>query len=258
MSVITISNQKGGVGKTTTASAFAAGLKYLYPELRILAIDLDASMNLSAYMGAWEFKPSILDVFLKDIEIKDAIIQRQGIDFLPASANLARAEMLFSEAERPYILKSVIEPIRDDYDYIIIDTPPNLGAMMLMAFTASDKIIIPMSLDSFAMRGVSALKQTIDLAKKHLNSDLEIDGILLTKRKVTTRRDKNISKAMTEVSKFLDAKIYESSIRDSVVVGDAQMETKTIYEFSINHDATKDYIRFIQEFIEGGKTDEQE
>ena len=176
--VISVSNQKGGVGKTTTTCNLAAGLKK--KGFRVLVIDLDPQGNLGFSMGAdVENSATIYDVLKGEIKTQFAIQRTETTDLIPSSILLSGIELEFTNTGREYLLKEAIKPIQEFYDYILLDTPPALGILTINAFTASDTIVVPMLSDIFSLQGIAQLYETVERVKKYCNPNLTIAGILL-------------------------------------------------------------------------------
>ncbi len=182
MQTITLSNQKGGVAKTTTAHILAAGLHNR--NYKILIVDLDPQCNLSYSCGIdmMKVEHTLYDVFKGNAISKQAITSvKQGFDIVSGGLTLAGADMDFTQTGREYMLREALKEVSDDYDYCIIDTPPTLGILTVNALTASQTIIIPMTADIYAIQGLSQLQGLIKNVRKYCNPDLSIAGLLLTR-----------------------------------------------------------------------------
>lgn len=248
MQIISISNQKGGIGKTTTTQAMASGL--MQKGFKVLLIDLDPQYSLSLVSGAKLGELSIYDVLKGKENINNAIQKTDlNIDIIPATLFLAAADLEFSQTGRESLLKSAISEIKEKYDYILIDTPPALGILTVNAFTASDKILIPMEADMLSTQGLGQLINTVNLVIKHCNPKLKIDGILLTKHKQRTRLAQDFSDTIDESAKQLNSKVYKTRIRESVSIREAQANKEDILKSQPNANAQIDYINFVEEFL---------
>jgi len=181
--IISICNQKGGTGKTTTTVNLSAALAEL--NKKVLIIDADPQGNATSGVGVnkSELGASVYDILLQKCSAQDAIISNvyQNLDIIPCNINLTGAEIeLVGALSRETRLKKAIEPLRDSYDYVFIDSPPSLGLLTLNALVASDRIIVPIQCEFYALEGVSQLMNTIGLVKDGLNPGLSIEGVLLT------------------------------------------------------------------------------
>ena len=178
--VISISNQKGGVGKTTTTGAIAAG--YKIKGYKVLCIDLDPQSNLSFSSGAeTEDCPTIYEVLKEEAKASFSIQKMHSFDIISSNILLSGLELEFTHTGREYLLKEALSTVKDKYDFIFIDTPPALGILTVNAFTASDYIIIPMNADIFSLKGIVQLSETIERVKRYCNPNLKVEGIVLTK-----------------------------------------------------------------------------
>lgn len=249
MKIIAIANQKGGVSKTTTTGAFAAGLKK--KGFRVLAIDLDPQGNLSGSVGAdFETDDSIFELLKRESTCKGAIQHLDMFDIIPANIGLACAENEITKTGKELRLKEVMEEIDGQYDYVIIDTPPSLGLLTIMAFTYAQEVIIPSNASYFSAIGIVQLKDTIDNIKKYTNPNLRTVGILLTAYSPRT----NLTKTMTEttqlLSKSLNAPLFHTTIRIATAMGEAQSVQQDIFSFAPKSTVAIDYEAFIDEYLE--------
>lgn len=249
--IISISNQKGGVGKTTTTGALAAGLKK--KGFKVLAIDLDPQCNLSFSLGAdHENNATIYDVLKGDLKTSYAIQHAPVTDIIPATILLSSVELEFTNTGREYLLKEALLPVEDLYDYILIDTPPALSVLTVNAFTASDYIIVPMLSDIFSLQGIAQLYDTVDRVKKYCNTRLQIAGILLTKYNPRTLLSSEIRGTAEMIAADLSIRVFETFIRSSVAISEAQSVQSSILEYAPRNHAVEDYSLWIEELFQKG------
>lgn len=254
MKVITLSNQKGGVAKTTTCLALASGL--YQKGYSVLCCDLDPQCNLSLGTGAdvLNTKNTLYDVFKGRIDISDVIRHISlGFDLVTGGLALAGADMEFTATGREYLLKEALETVQDKYDYVVIDTPPTLGILVTNALTASNSIIIPLTADMFALQGLSQLYKLIQSVKKYSNHDLEIEGLLITRHDERTNVSKALLNKIHSVADEMGVKVFEACIRNSVVVRECQLMGVDIFKEAPKANAVQDYKAFVDEFMEGDK-----
>lgn len=250
--VIAIANQKGGVGKTTTSVNLSAGLATL--NKKVLLVDIDPQGNATSGVGIekGEIQQSIYDVLIDDLSIED-IVHKGNLDNLfvaPTTISLAGAEIeLVSIISRESRLKNALSAVKDQYDYIIIDCPPSLGLLTLNALTAADAVIIPVQCEFYALEGLSQLLSTISLVQKHLNSELIIDGVLLTMFDARTNLSTQVA---AEVKKFFDDRVYETVIPRSVRLSEAPSHGESILEYDPKSKGAEVYLQFAKEVSQHG------
>lgn len=252
MQTITLSNQKGGVAKTTTAHILAAGLHNR--NYKILIVDLDPQCNLSYSCGIdmMKVEHTLYDVFKGNAISKEAITSvKQGFDIVSGGLTLAGADMDFTQTGREYMLREALREVSDDYDYCIIDTPPTLGILTVNALTASQTIIIPMTADIYAIQGLSQLQGLIKNVRKYCNSELDIAGLLLTRYSDRTVISRDLKQYIEEAAERLETKLFQSTIREAVAVRESQLIVSDIFTESPKSKVAKDYNDFIDEFLKG-------
>lgn len=250
--IVTITNQKGGVGKTTTAHTLACGL--LQRDKKVLMVDTDPQMNLTFTAGIRpeNINADLYDLFKgKRLERADICKASAGFDIIAGSLEFTGADMEFNQMGREYLLKEILEPIKDNYDYIIIDTPPTLGVLTANALTVSDCLIVPMAADIYSLQGLSRLQKFLETAKKRTNPNLYIDGLLLTKYSPRAVINRHLKEAVEEAAKQLNTKVYKTPIREAVAVKEVQFMQSDIFKDYPTANVTQDYNEFIIEFLKG-------
>ena len=250
--IIAVANQKGGVGKTTTVGALLAGLSNM--GFKVLGIDLDPQGNLSDSCGADMYqKPTVYELLKNEVPLDEVIQTVQGIDIIPSNIMLAGAEQELSQTGKEHRLKEMISPIVGAYDYIVIDTPPSLGILTVNAFTFADEIIIPTTAGIFAANGIQQLNTTIKNVKKYCNPNISVAGILMTRFNPRANISKQIKELTEQLGHYLDVPIYETFIRNGIVVEEAQANKKDIFSYSGKATVAEDYRAFIEECLGGEK-----
>lgn len=253
MKTIAFCNQKGGVGKTTSALALASGLGK--KGLRVLLLDLDPQCNASLASGLdiLSEEGRLYDVFRGDSGVKDVIQKTKWYDIVTGGLALAAADMEFTQTGREYMLREALDDVSKDYDYCIIDTAPSLGIITVNALTASERVIIPMTPDLFSLQGLSQLNLLISRVKKYSNKDLETEGLLITLYDTTTNISKALKEQIENAAVTLGTKVFTQPIRKSVAVRESQLMRTDIFTEAPKANAAKDYEIFIEEVLNGGK-----
>lgn len=251
MEVVTLTNQKGGVAKTTTCYALGVGL--YNTGKRVLLVDMDAQSNLSFTTGVDlnNLQTSLYDVFKGKAGISEAIqhLKVAGLDIVTSGIEMAGADMEFIGIGRESLLSEQLEAIKDNYDYCIIDTPPTLGVLTMNALTASNKAIIPLYTDAYSIQGVTQLNKFITSIQKHYNSDLKVAGLLLTRYNNRTVITQLLQDNIQTAAGMLKTKVYATKIRNTVSVTESQLAREDIYTNAPTATATEDYRAFVKEFL---------
>lgn len=245
--IITVTNQKGGTGKTTTAAAMAAGISIR--GYKTLLLDLDPQGNLSYTAGAKTNGATILGVLTGEVKPHDAVQHTVAGDIIVASKALSGADAFISDTGKEYRLREALNCLRSSYDYAIIDTPPALGILTVSALTACDCVIIPAQADIYSLHGIEQLSETMMPVKKYCNPALSVDGIVLTRYSSRSVLSREIADLAGQIAKKLGTKLFKTFIRENIAVKEAQISRKTLYEYAPDANATKDYSALVDEFL---------
>ena len=247
--VVAVANQKGGVGKTTTVINLGASLAAA--EKRVLLVDFDPQTNCTSGLGmrGEGDRPSVYDVVTGGAQAAKVVLATTlpFLHLLPGAISLAGAEVeLVGETRREFVLKEALEPLRPDYDYILIDCPPSLGLLTLNALVAADEVLIPIQGEYFALEGVSELLRTLERVREELNPDLAIRGVLLTMMDERTNLGRQVSE---EIHRFFGHKVYQSRIPRNVRLAEAPSFGKPILLYDIASRGAQSYLQVAQEFL---------
>lgn len=254
--IISVANQKGGVGKTTTTVNLSTILAK--KGKKVLLIDTDPQGNATSGLGvSKDVELSVYDILIGDTEF-DETLQETAIKNLkvcPSNISLAGAEVqLVSMMSREQRLKTKLDKIKDQYDYILIDCPPSLGLVTLNAFTASDSVLIPVQCEYFALEGLGQLLNTVNLVKKHLNKNLEIEGALLTMYDARTNLSNQVVK---EVKKYFEDKVYKTVIPRNVRLSEAPSYGMPITIYDPKSKGARSYEKFAKEFLKWNELEQK-
>lgn len=243
--ITTIINQKGGVGKTSTAAALAAGLNDLGK--KTLAVDADAQGSLTFIMGA-DANRGVYEA-MTGADVSGLIIRTEQGDLLPSTPALIGADLEFTKTGREYILRDVLEHIKGKYTHIIIDCPPQLGIIAINALTAADDVIIPMGADILSLQGLGQLADTINTVKRYCNHDLKTAGLLITRFSKRAILSRDLADVIQEQAKQINAPVYQTHIREGIAVKEAQTMRTSIFKSHPKANPTQDYKTFIKEYL---------
>ena len=247
--VISLANQKGGVGKTTTSVNLGADLATMGK--KVLLIDADAQGNATSGVGIQksDIQKDIYDILVNEEPISEAIIpsKHEGLDIVPATIQLSGADSeLTPKMARETRLLNALKSVSDQYDYVLVDCPPSLGLITVNAFTASDSILIPVQTEYYALEGLSQLLNTVQLVKKHFNPDLDVEGVLLTMYDSRTKLGQQVN---DEVRKYFGDKVYDTIITRNVRLSEAPSYGLPIIDYDPNSKGSELYMQFAKEVL---------
>jgi chromosome partitioning protein len=247
--IVTLANQKGGVGKTTTAINLAAGVAVA--EFSTLLIDIDPQANSTSGLGVDVRSEgnNVYDVLINDVDPHNVIVKTEMpyLSLLPSNINLVGAEVELVDMEnREMILKNIVERVRNEYEFIFIDCPPSLGLLTLNGLVAADSVIIPVQCEYYALEGLGQLLNTINIIQKNLNPRLEIEGVLMTMFDCRLRLSNQI---VEEVKKFFGEKVFSTIISRNVRLSEAPSYGKPILLYEAVSSGSRNYMELAKEFL---------
>ncbi|MBQ3047863.1 MAG: ParA family protein [Clostridia bacterium] len=251
--IVSFANQKGGVGKTTTCINLAAYLSFM--EKRVLVVDMDPQGNATSGLGVEKTQETttLYDAISGNSALEDVIKKTaiKNLDIVPATVDLAGAEIeLVSMRSREKIVKSLLQTVEAKYDYILIDCPPSLGLLTVNALTASNSVAIPIQCEFFALEGLSQLMNTIKLVKRHLNPDIDVEGVILTMK---DNRSNLVQQVSQEIQRFFGTKVYKTAIPRSIRLAEAPSHGQPIVMYEARSKGGVAYYELAQEFLDRNK-----
>lgn len=249
--IITVANQKGGQGKSTTAAAIAYGTAAR--GYKVLAIDIDPQANLTFAMGGDWSKTGSYEVMSGKVRAKSVIQSTGGCSLIPSNFNLAAADTDLKGRSRAYGLKSALEPIAKDYDLIVIDTPPTLGTLLINALVASDEVVIPMTADIWALQGLYQLVSTINDVRDEYNHGLKVAGVLFTRHNPRTIMTRDMVEAIQESCNGLGIPVFDVYISDAIAVRESQVQQQSLFTYAPKSKPAQEYAKLIDELGFTGK-----
>ncbi|MFP4370546.1 MAG: ParA family protein [Candidatus Kapaibacterium sp.] len=252
--IISIANQKGGVGKTTTSINLSASLAA--NEFRVLLVDIDPQANASSGIGidSTRSDKTIYEVLVNGLPVNEVLLttEMKNLHLLPSHINLVGAEIeMVNVNQREKVLKKALLPIKDDYDFILIDCPPSLGLLTLNALSASDSVLIPVQCEYLAMDGLGRLLRTISIVQSHLNPELAIEGVLLTMYDARLNLSKQV---VEEIKKYFGPKVFETLISRNVRLSEAPSHGKPVLLYDALCPGSNNYLDLSQELIDRNKS----
>ena len=248
MKTIAVINQKGGVGKTTTALALGAGL--ILKGKKVLLVDLDAQGNLTFSLGGEAKGYGAMGVLQRPETVQAEIQECAGAGLIASTPALAEADKIITETGKEYRLKEALETIAAGYDYCVVDTPPALGILTVNALAACDGAVIPAQADIFSLQGIAALKGTIEAVKKYCNQSLQIMGILVTRFNGRAIIRREAAEQLETMAAQLNTKVYKAKIRECIALVEAEAVKQSIYSYAPKSNAAADYSELADEILE--------
>lgn len=248
--ILTITNQKGGVGKTTITHTLSYGLARR--GYKVLVVDLDGQCSLTRTFRIDPELPTSYDLMLKKARIKECIQPvEDNLDIIPGDPDLSAMDLELKDLGKEYRLKEVLEPVKSVYDFIILDTPPALNTITTNALTGADRVLIPCVAEVYSLDGVGRLYDTINVIRKYTNKDLIIDGMLLNEYNSRTILSREIANRYKKLAESIGTKVYTTTIRTANAMKETQTRRKDIFTYDGKSNVANDCNEFIDEFLKG-------
>lgn len=247
MKTVILLSRKGGVGKTATAHALGAGLAKR--KKRVLFIDADGQANLTLSLKGNEEGIGLYEVLSQENTLKDAMQKTDCGYLVPANEILQAADTTLNGKNRQNRLRDALRSVEKDFDYCIIDTPAALGIVTINCLVAADKVIVPLQLDIYSLQGINRLCKALEVVQKDCGSKARISGFLVTRCKPNTNLSRQLLETLEKIAKNVNARVYESKIRECNAIMEAALNQTDIYEHAPRSNAAYDYEKFVDEFI---------
>ena len=252
MEIIAVTNQKGGVGKTTTSLAMADVLKTLGK--KVLVIDTDEQCSLTKqYKAIVEDEYTSYDLFVGNCTLDDAIQHTERGDIVAGDELLKNIDVILNDMKRHLRLKYALKNMKSEYDYVIIDCPPAINTILLNNLTACHSVIVPVTCEVMSLEGLVRLASTIEDVKEMANPNIEVKGLLLIKYKKNTRLTKELMKQMSSFENLLHTKTFEAKIRESIKLSESHTLRESILDYAADSTTAKDYTDFVNEYLGGNE-----
>lgn len=249
MKKLVIANQKGGVGKSTTADALADVLTRMFRK-KVLMVDADPQCNTSdTYQAVIDNTATLYDLLLKKEQIQDVIQHTEVGDIIAGDPLLNQADIQLTKTGKEFTLKKALLPVQNEYDYIIIDTAPSLGILLINALTCADSVIVPITADRYSLQGLSQLNDTIQAVKEYTNPELEIMGLLRTQYDPRTTLSRDVSASLPEIADMLQTRVFQTVIRKCIAAQQAQAKRVPLLQYAPKCTTATDYIRLAEEIL---------
>lgn len=246
--IITITNQKGGVGKTTTTAALIAGLSERGK--RVLGVDLDPQGNLGFCLNVdIENVHTIYEVFTKKIPLEQAIYQSTYGDLIASNILLSGVEIEVNQSGREFMLKTELAAVSDRYDFIIIDTPPALNLLTVNAYVASDGLILPMAPEVLSLLGITQIKETIETVRQYYNPHIQVLGVLLNKFNPRLNLNREVLEMSQQIAAQLSSKVFQNKIRQGVAVAEAPAHGESVITYAPTSNPARDFSALVDEIL---------